>query len=111
MGELLRHGYDSTLGGDTVTGRAPFGAGAPPAVSTADDGPPLAVTAADIALIDKRVIQLFALVGEAIAGSTAVLLTGDRVAARALVQRDADIDARYRELDRAVLALLAEGRP
>jgi len=64
-----------------------------------------------MALIDKRVIQLFALVGEAIAGSTAVLLTGDRVAARELVRRDADIDARYRELDRAVLDLLAKGRP
>ncbi len=64
----------------------------------------------ELAQIDKRVIQLFALVGEAIAGSTAVLLTGDRVEARELVQRDAEIDARYRELDAAVLRLLAEGR-
>jgi phosphate transport system protein len=65
----------------------------------------------ELARIDKRVIQLFALVGEAIAGSTAVLLTGDRAAARELVQRDADIDERYRELDRAVLRLLAQPRP
>ncbi len=64
----------------------------------------------ELAQIDKRVIQLFALVGEAIAGATTVLLTGDRVAARELVLRDADIDSRYRDLDSAVLELLAAGR-
>ena len=109
MAELLRNGLGATPGGDTVTGRN-FSGASLPAVPCGDDRALPPASSAEIALIDKRVIQLFALVGEAIAGSTAVLLTGDRVAARELVQRDADIDARYRELDRAVLGLLAEGR-
>src|SRR5579871_2679737 len=62
-----------------------------------------------LAAIDRRIIQLFALVGEAIAGSSTVLLSADRVAAEALVRRDADIDALYRSLDDEVLRLIAEG--
>jgi phosphate transport system protein len=109
VAEFLRYSHSATQAGDSATGRVLSGGASAPAPG-ADDGAGVSGDGAEIALIDKRVIQLFALVGEAIAGSTAVLLTGDRVAARALVQRDADIDARYRELDRAVLGLLAEGR-
>lgn len=52
--------------------------------------------------IDRRVIQLFALVGEAIAGATHALLAGDREAARELVARDEEVDRLYRELERIV---------
>lgn len=95
------------------------GAGGRPGSSRAGDGGaasseggvPVQAEPAEVEQIDRRMIQLFALVGEAIAGSTAVLLTGDREAARALVARDAEIDARYRELDRTVLGVLAAGAP
>lgn len=52
--------------------------------------------------IDRRVIQLFALVGEAIAGATHALLAGDREAARELVARDEEVDRLYRELEEIV---------
>ncbi len=49
--------------------------------------------------IDRQVIQLFALVEEAVAGATHALLTGDREAARALVANDVALDALYREIE------------
>lgn len=52
-------------------------------------------TALDIEEIDRRVIQLFALVGELVAGATLSLLTGDREQAKGVVAADADVDARY----------------
>ncbi len=59
--------------------------------------------------IDRQVIQLFALVEEAVAGSTHALLTGDREAARELVAKDAALDALYRDLEAQVHGLLMEG--
>ena len=59
--------------------------------------------------IDRRVIQLFALVGEAVAGATHALLVGDREAARALVVRDAEVDARYAEIEATALSHLDAG--
>ena len=52
--------------------------------------------------IDRRVIQMFALVEEAVAGATHALLTGDREAARALVANDTALDAIYVELEHLV---------
>jgi len=46
-----------------------------------------------LAEIDRVFVQVFALVGEAIAGATHALLAGDREAAKLLVQRDETIDA------------------
>jgi phosphate transport system protein len=59
--------------------------------------------------IDRQVIQLFALVEEAVAGSTHALLTGDREAAQALVAKDVALDALYHDLEAQVHGLLMEG--
>ncbi len=51
-----------------------------------------------IVTIDRQVVQLFALVGEAAAGATHALVAGDREAARELAARDEVIDALYGEV-------------
>lgn len=57
-----------------------------------------------------RVIRLFALVGEAIAGATHALLTSDREAAKHIVEQDIVIDTLVNELmAEAETALLAQG--
>ena len=58
-------------------------------------------------LVDKQVIQLFALVGDGIAGATHALLADDRSAARALVDRDEEVDSLYRHVERLLLDHLA----
>jgi phosphate transport system protein len=63
-----------------------------------DDGP---------AAVDRQVIQLFALVAEALAGATHALLAGDRDAARALTASDEAIDRLYHQVE-AAAALRAE---
>jgi phosphate transport system protein len=55
------------------------------------------------------VIQLFAEVGEAVAGATLALLTGDREAAKAIVRRDQEIDRRELELERLAWEMLERG--
>jgi phosphate transport system protein len=52
------------------------------------DGPP-----DTLAEIDRLFVQVFALVGEAMAGATHSLLAGDREAAKLMVQRDEQVDA------------------
>jgi len=52
--------------------------------------------------IHRRMIQMFAIVEEAVAGATDALLTGDRERARALVASDAALDELYVELQRLV---------
>ncbi len=59
--------------------------------------------------IDRRLIQMFALVEEAVAGATHALLAGDREAARALVASDAALDDIYLELDALVQDRVVEG--
>ena len=49
--------------------------------------------------IDRQVLGLFALVGECVAGATDALLTGDRDAAKALVERDELIDRAYLDIE------------
>src|SRR5580658_8780712 len=57
--------------------------------------------------IDREVIQLFALVGEGVAGATHCLLDGDREAARVLAESDDTIDLLYREVEQLVQSQLA----
>lgn len=52
--------------------------------------------------VDRQVIQLFALVSNAIAGATHALLSGDREAGKLIVERDEEIDTRYREIEELV---------
>jgi phosphate transport system protein len=54
--------------------------------------------------IDRLFVQVFALVGEAIAGATHSLLAGDREAAKLLVQRDEIVD----DLTHQIAALVQE---
>lgn len=63
----------------------------------------------DAGEIDRRVIQLFALVGELVAGATLSLLTGDLQAAKLLVERDAEVDERYRAVESLAWQRLDEG--
>jgi phosphate transport system protein len=56
--------------------------------------------------LDAEVLQIFALVREALAGATDIFLTTDRDAARALVTRDQLIDALHRDLESDVLTEL-----
>ena len=60
--------------------------------------------------IDRMVLQLFALVGESVAGATHALLSGDREAARILSEGDAVVDSLNRDIEElAVLQLTVAG--
>ncbi|HEX8769984.1 MAG TPA: PhoU domain-containing protein, partial [Acidimicrobiales bacterium] len=61
--------------------------------------------------IDRQVVQLFALVSEGLAGATDALLSGDREAAKALVERDAMIDAVYIDVEDLVQRQIALQSP
>lgn len=50
-------------------------------------------------IIDRKVLQLFALVGEHIAGATDALLSGDRESAKSLAGRDAEVDRLYHDIE------------
>ena len=56
----------------------------------------------DLQEIDGKVIQLFALVGEGLAAATDAFLSGDRAAAKALLEQDALIDSLYHDVERLV---------
>ena len=59
--------------------------------------------------IDRIFAQVFALVGEGIAGATHALLAGDREAAKELVKRDELIDGLIGEIQSTVQRQLVEG--
>jgi len=59
--------------------------------------------------IDRRVIEMFARVTNAITGATLALLSDDRDAALSLVAEDARIDDLYREIERVVAGHLIKG--
>jgi phosphate transport system protein len=59
--------------------------------------------------VDRLFAQVFALVGEGIAGATHALLAGDREAAKVLVQRDDVIDQIIREISQSVQTQLVHG--
>ncbi len=62
-----------------------------------------------MARIYHDIIQLFAMVGEALAGATDSLLAGNREAARRLADRDEAIDALYRDVENLTQHELASG--
>jgi phosphate transport system protein len=59
--------------------------------------------------VDRLFAQVFALVGEGIAGATHALLAGDREAAKLLVQRDDVIDQIIRDIGHSVQQQLVHG--
>ena len=61
--------------------------------------------------IDRQVLGLFALVGECVAGATDALLTGDRDAAKVLVERDVLIDRAYLDIEELVKEQLVPPAP
>ena len=61
--------------------------------------------------IDRQVLGLFALVGECVAGATEALLTGDRDAAKVLVERDVLIDRAYLDIEELVKEQLVPQAP
>jgi phosphate transport system protein len=61
--------------------------------------------------IDRQVLGLFALVGECVAGATDALLTGDRDAAKVLVERDVLIDRAYLDIEELVKEQLVPQAP
>ena len=65
----------------------------------------------DLEEIDAKVVQLFALVSEGVAAATDAFLAGDRAAAEALVDRDALIDALYRDIEALVQHQFALQQP
>lgn len=59
--------------------------------------------------INREMIQLFALVGEGVAGATDSLLSGDRETARVLADSDEMIDMLYREIETLTQRQLVDG--
>jgi phosphate transport system protein len=59
--------------------------------------------------IDEILIQMFALVGEAIAGATQSLLAGDRATAKLIIERDEVVDELARSAIVAISHELVEG--
>ena len=53
--------------------------------------------------IDRKVLQLFALVGESVSGATHALLSGDREAAKSLAERDDVVDTLYHDIEQLTL--------
>ena len=56
--------------------------------------------------IDRKVLQLFALVGESVSGATHALLSGDREAAKALADGDEVVDTLYHDIEQLTLQQL-----
>ena len=56
--------------------------------------------------IDRKVLQLFALVGESVSGATDALLSGDREAAKVLADRDEVVDSLYHDIEQLTLEQL-----
>ena len=59
--------------------------------------------------IDRKVLQLFALVGEGMSGATDSLLSGNRQAAKALADRDQEVDNLYHDIEDLTLGQLTVG--
>lgn len=65
----------------------------------------------DLEAIDQQIVELFALVGDGLAGATDALLADDRAAAIALVERDKLIDGLYKDVEAMVVRDLALQAP
>ena len=80
-----------------------------PAVERLPGIAPLSQSEATIDRINREMIQLFALVGEGVAGATDSLLSGDRETARILADSDEMIDMLYREIETLTQSQLVDG--
>ncbi len=60
--------------------------------------------------IDRKVLELFAMVGEHVSGATHALLAGDREEAKRLADRDEVVDSLYREIDELTMGQLLAGK-
>lgn len=58
--------------------------------------------------IEREMVELFALVGDGFVGATDALLSGDKIAAKNLIERDRLIDTLYRQLLETTQKLLRE---
>ncbi len=58
--------------------------------------------------IDRKVLQLFALVGDSVSGATHALLAGDREAAKALADRDEVVDSLCHDIEELTLQQLTD---
>jgi phosphate transport system protein len=83
----------------------------PPLIPRAEERTARESIGPELSVIDRHVVELFALVSEATAGATHALVTGDREAARGLVKRDEIIDSLYREVEFLVETELVETDP
>ena len=59
-----------------------------------------------LAQIDRKMLQLFALVGEGMSGATDSLLSGNREAAKTLADRDQVVDDLYHDIEELTLEQL-----
>ena len=59
--------------------------------------------------IDRKVLQLFALVGDSVSGATHALLAGDREAAKTLADRDEVVDSLCHDIEELTLQQLTVG--
>jgi phosphate transport system protein len=89
---------------------------AAPATRAAEERLPLGAPwpeadATVLAEINRLFVQVFALVGEAIARATHALLVGDRNAAKALVEGDEVVDELIRDIARLAQERLVDGDP
>jgi len=98
-------------GGPRRSGPAPEPAAPDP--GAADSALPAAslsgIEIATLTEIDRMFVQVFALVGEAIAGATHALLAGDREAAKQLVQQDEIVDTLIGRIGRLAQQELVTG--
>ena len=65
----------------------------------------------DLEEIDRKVVQLFALVSESLAAATDAFLVGDREAAKRIVDHDHLIDSLYEDVENLVQQLFALQSP
>jgi len=82
---------------------------APTRTGGVEGGPPPTTAVPSLERVDRLFVQVFALVGEAIAGATHALLAGDRETAKELVQRDELVDALTREIAQLAQDQIVEG--
>jgi phosphate transport system protein len=81
----------------------------PPPIGPLVGEQPLWPTIPESHEVDRLFAQVFALVGEGIAGATHALLAGDREAAKVLVQRDELVDQIIGEISQSVQQQLVHG--
>ncbi len=75
-------------------------------MNSGPNGDRLGTVESPLEQIDRKVLQLFALVGDSVSGATHALLAGDREAAKILADRDEVIDLLCQEIEELTLQQL-----